>query len=152
MAGRALTGAVAVAFVLALAGCGSSSELRGAGQAGDFIVDAVRGSADDWDIAAGAGVRAESAWLHKDTIENIGAQLKENGIEWACDTAESADLAADVSSALGELTVTPEERIEIIVQAGEDEQTRDEANSLIDEVLRLTPFEAAEVIDAACGI
>jgi hypothetical protein len=148
--GRAICITAAI-MAVAAAGCGGSSELRTGAQAGGFIDDLVRGTSDDWDLATEAGAAARSAWLHRAALERIGEKLRADGGEWACSTAEAVNYAPKVVNGLG-LGISPEQRIEIILQVGEDDRTRDEANALIDEILSITPFEATEALSAVCGL
>ncbi len=134
---------------IVLAGCGGN-ELRTASQGSDFIRDiAAGGSIADWTHEGGAVSFADSAWYNRNEIENLGTRLREEGVEWACDTAGWVNSAAAAIEG-GGLGISEEEHESIVYSAEREGIQEVSVNSLIDEILALGSSEGLETVDSAC--
>src|ERR1700742_506649 len=123
-----------------LTGCGKL-ELKTAGQASDFIRDIARGgSVDDWTHEADAVASADNAWLYQGEIESLGKTLREKGPDWACNTADNADTASEVSGIYTKLS--EEDRERILFEAELEGAARPQAESLISDILKLGKLRA----------
>ena len=133
-------------------GCGGAEELRSGAQTEKFIDDIAHGGkADDWELADGATAAATAAWSHQGTIQQLGAKLREEGPEWACEAAESVENAHKVIVGL-KLELLPQERNSIVSSAGLQGADSSEANSVIDDSLDLSPLELAETVSSLCRV
>lgn len=142
---------VAVTAVL-LIGCGGAEELRSGEQAGEFIDDVVRGGKiDDWKLADDATSVATTTWLNEATIRRVGVKLRDEGPQWACDAAEQVDRVGKIIEGV-HLAISGQDRAEIVTSAQLQGADSSAVNSLIDEALKLGPFDLAETISAACAL
>jgi hypothetical protein len=141
--------ACSLVTVALLAGCAPEGELKTASQANDFIDDLARGgSIDDWTHEIDAVTFADNAWYERYEIESLGTKIREEGGDWACDTAGGADKVGDLVEIIqgGE----SEARKSILYAAEEDGVPDYEVNSLFEEVLDLGSSEAVGTISSAC--
>jgi len=137
-----------LAAVTLLTGC-EPKELKTASQASEFIDDLARGgSIDDWTHELDAVAFADSAWYNGDEIERLGTRIREEGADWACNTAGGADTVSELVEAIR----SPEaaERASIFESAEEAGGDEYEIESLFEEVLDLGGSEAVETIGSAC--
>jgi hypothetical protein len=141
--------AIAATFV----GCGPTpQELRTAEQSNEFIGDIARGGkAGDWKLADGAVADATRAWTVKGTIHDLGAKLRDEGPDWACDTADQVERAGKVIDGI-HLNLKPEDRNAIVASAENSGADPGEVDTLIDEALRLTDSELVKTITAVCQL
>jgi hypothetical protein len=143
--------ALAAAATL-LAGCGGSpQELRTSTQARKFLADvATGGKPSDWKPAGDAAQDAVRAWAVRDMVERIGAKLRDEGPEWACETAEQVERAHKLIAGI-DIVLADEDRAEILASAQTHGADPTDAQALIDDALDLTGAELVETVAAACS-
>jgi hypothetical protein len=132
-----------------LAGCGPQ-EFGSPEETKNFITSiATGGKISDWKPADAAGENAISAWGLRSAIHDLGVKLRDKEFPWACDTAHQVETAHTVIEGIHPV-LEPEVHARIVATAVERGANRDDVVSLIEEVLKLGPWEQVKVVAAAC--
>jgi hypothetical protein len=139
---------------LVLTGCPPSSNtvrsLRSSERVGPFIRDVADGkNLDGWQLAKDADVAASTAWMHKQTIKDLGDELRTNGRTWGCALAKAAKSAVSTPTA-PQLELIPARQSEIVAKARGQGASEDQALGVIHRLLTLSPLEASEAVTNVC--